>query len=105
MDGFALTLAITPNTIPSGTSNPVTFSGTLTNLGPTSVVGDVVTITPYGTDSSCTTQEVWGPWTATTDAIGHYVSDPIPTGAPNGDYYYTASSMGVVSGCEHFTIA
>ena len=56
----------------------------------------MVTITPYGTDSTCTSPEVWGPWTATTDAIGHYVSDPIPTGAPAGVYYYKASSMGVL---------
>ena len=104
VDEFALSLAITPTTIAAGTVDPVTFSGTLTNLGPTSVSGATVTVTAYSTDSTCTTPAPWGPWTATSDAIGHYETDPIPTGAPAGDYYYKASSNGVVSGCEHFTI-
>jgi hypothetical protein len=104
-DKFALSLAITPGTIPVGTVDPVTFSGTLTNSGSTPVLGAVVTVTAYSTDSTCTTPAPWGPWTATADGLGHYQTDPIPTGALAGDYYYEASSNGVESGCEHFTIA
>ena len=100
---FALSLAITPKTVAAGTVDPVTFKGTLTNHG-TGVSGATVTVSPYSTDSTCTTHAPWGPWTATSDTIGHYETDPIPTGAPAGDYYYKASSNGVVSGCEHFTI-
>ena len=104
VDEFALSLAITPNTVPAGTD--VTFAGTLTNLGSTPVLGAVVTVTAYSTDSTCTTPVGWGPFTATVDASGHYATAPAPTtGAPAGVYYYKASSMGVVSGCEHFTIA
>ena len=101
-DAFTVSLAITPGTVHG--DEPVTFSGTLTNSGTTPVLGAVVTVTPYSTDSTCTTQAPWGPWTATSDASGHYATAPIPTGAPAGDYYYKASSNGVVSGCEHFTI-
>ena len=102
VDEFALSLGITPNTVAAGTD--VTFAGTLTNHG-TGVSGAAVTVTAYSTDSTCTTPVGWGPFTATVDASGHYATAPASTtGAPAGVYYYKASSMGVVSGCEHFTI-
>lgn len=100
-DHWSLDLLIEPSSLTSGET--VTFSGTLGNQGPSSVDGRTVTIVGYGTDNTCTTP-VWGPWTPTTDGSGHYTTGPLGTGAAPADYYYQATSMGTVSGCEHFTI-
>ena len=100
-DAFAITLSITPASVVSPA--PVTFTGTLTNPGPSSVGGQPVVVNAYWTDSTCSGPPAYH-FDTTTAADGSYTTGPIGTGAGPGNYYYRATSHGVVSSCEHFTI-
>jgi len=100
-DEFGLTLAITPSFVYG--SDPVTFTGDLTNLGPSSVASQPVVVNAYWTNSACSGTPSYH-FDATTDSSGHYTTGPIPTGAAPDNYYYSATSNGAVSTCQHFTI-
>jgi hypothetical protein len=100
-DAWSITLSITPSVIYG--SPPVTMSGTLSNLGPSSEAGRPVVIDAYWTDETCAEPPSYS-FAAVTTAGGAYTTGPLGTGAPPGDYYYKAKSMGAESACEHFTI-
>ena len=100
-DAWSIDLSIAPSKVVG--SQPVTFSGTLSNLGPTSESEQPVTVNAYWTNSTCDGTPSYY-FYGTTGAGGAYSIGPITTGAPAGDYYYTASSNGAVSDCQHFTI-
>lgn len=102
-DHWSISLAINPSSVVAGSGGSVTFTGTLSNAGPTSVVGQDVTINAYSTDSTCSGTPSWH-FYGTTGAGGAYSIGPKGATAGPGNYYYTASSNGAVSGCEYFTI-